>query len=78
MYRVTYPKEPHSVAHNLYQHPRKIVHNLSYTCHVPVIHPPKPLRLEVFHMHTKVGVPNSNIAIIWTPIFEWCVVRCGS
>ena len=27
---------------------------------------------------TKVNVPKSNIAIIWTPIFEWYVVRCGS
>jgi hypothetical protein len=27
---------------------------------------------------TKVDVPNSNIAMISTPIFEWCVVRCGS
>ena len=23
-------------------------------------------------------MPISNIAIIWTTIFEWCVVRCGS
>ena len=23
-------------------------------------------------------MPNSNIAIIWTPIPEWYVVRCGS
>ena len=22
-------------------------------------------------------MPNSNIGIIWTPIFEWYVVRCG-
>ena len=26
----------------------------------------------------KVDVPKSNIAITWTPIFEWKVVRCGS
>ena len=26
----------------------------------------------------EVDVPKSNIAIIWTPTFEWYVVRCGS
>lgn len=26
----------------------------------------------------KVDVPKSNIAIIWTPIFEWKAFRCGS
>ena len=26
----------------------------------------------------KVRVANSDTAIIWTPIFEWYVVRCGS
>ena len=26
----------------------------------------------------KVGVPNANIAMIWTPIFEWHVVSCRS
>ena len=26
----------------------------------------------------KVDVPKSNIALIWTPIFEGYVVRCGS
>jgi hypothetical protein len=26
----------------------------------------------------KVDVPKSNIAIIWTPIIEWHVDRCGS
>jgi hypothetical protein len=26
----------------------------------------------------KVKVPKSNIAIIWTPIYDWYVVRCGS
>ena len=26
----------------------------------------------------KADVPKSNIATIWIPIFEWCVVRCGS
>ena len=31
--------------------------------------------LTVLH---KVGVPKSNIARIWTPIFEWYEVRCGS
>jgi hypothetical protein len=27
---------------------------------------------------TKVDVPKFNIAIIWTPIFEWYVIRCGA
>jgi len=26
----------------------------------------------------KVGMPESNIEIIWIPIFEWHVVRCES
>ena len=26
----------------------------------------------------KVGVPKSKTTIIWTPIFEWYVVRCRS
>ena len=26
----------------------------------------------------KVDEPKSNMATIWTPIFEWCVVRCES
>ena len=26
----------------------------------------------------EVDVPKFNIAIIWTPVFEWCVVRCRS
>ena len=26
----------------------------------------------------KVDVPKSKTTIIWTPIFEWYVVRCGS
>jgi hypothetical protein len=26
----------------------------------------------------KADKPNVNIAIIWTSIFEWYVVRCGS
>jgi hypothetical protein len=27
---------------------------------------------------TKAEVPNYNTTIIWTPIFEWYVVGCGS
>jgi hypothetical protein len=27
---------------------------------------------------TKLNVPKSNTKIIWAPIFEFCVVRCGS
>ena len=27
---------------------------------------------------TKVQLPKSNTIIIWTPIVEWYVVRCGS
>jgi hypothetical protein len=27
---------------------------------------------------SKVDMLNSNIAIFWTPIFEWYVIRCGS
>ena len=27
---------------------------------------------------TKVDVPNSSIAIIWTLVFEWYMVRCRS
>ena len=23
-------------------------------------------------------MPNSTPTIIWTPIFQWCVIRCGS
>ena len=26
----------------------------------------------------KVVLPNSNRTLIWTPLFEWYVVRCGS
>ena len=26
----------------------------------------------------KVDAPNANIAIMWTPIIEWYIVRCGS
>jgi hypothetical protein len=29
-------------------------------------------------MSGKVVVPTSNIATIWTPMFEWYVVRCVS
>ena len=29
-------------------------------------------------MKYEVLVPKSNIAITWTTIFEWYVVRCGS
>ena len=28
-------------------------------------------------MLSKVDIPDSNTTIIWTPIFEWYVVRCG-
>ena len=27
---------------------------------------------------TEVDMPNSNIMIIWTPLFEWYLVMCGS
>ena len=30
------------------------------------------------HERRKGDMPNSNIAIMWTPIFEWYVVMCGS
>lgn len=33
------------------------------------------LFLEVAH---QVGVPKSNIEIFWIPVFEWCLVECGS
>ena len=26
----------------------------------------------------KVDVPNLVIDLIWTPVFEWYVVKCGS
>ena len=29
-------------------------------------------------MVSKVDILTSNIAIFWTPIFEWYVIRCGS
>ena len=29
-------------------------------------------------MLSKVDIPDSNTTIIWTRIFEWYVVRCGS
>ena len=32
----------------------------------------------IFQRELQVDVPKSNIATIWTPILQWCVVRCGS
>ena len=26
----------------------------------------------------KVDVPNLNTTVIWTPVFEWYMVKCGS
>ena len=36
------------------------------------------LQLQCHAWFCKVGVPSSNITTIWTPVFEWYVVRCGS
>jgi hypothetical protein len=30
------------------------------------------------HVHLKVDTSSSKTMIIWTPIFEWYVIRCGS
>ena len=31
-----------------------------------------------YHEHHKVNMPKSNTTLIWTPMFEWYVVWCGS
>ena len=40
---------------------------------------PCHIQQQLTHINRrKVDVPKSNIAIIWTPIIEWHVGRCGS
>jgi hypothetical protein len=36
------------------------------------------LKLAAFGGVDKVGVPTPNTTIMWTPIFGWYVLRCGS
>ena len=36
------------------------------------------MRYLVYPLACNVDVPHSNIAVIWTPICEWYVVRCRS
>jgi hypothetical protein len=36
------------------------------------------MNLEVCDVPTNIDVPNSVTHLNQIPIFEWCVVRCGS